>query len=114
MEKPHTFAGRVMQKFGKKITNDYAQPDKFFADMEDFHQLLDGVPFSAIEDLKKYELNRDIVIKSLQRLFTICSAANINIMTEVKRMSETPFDGLEEDLAKKKSIIRISGELADK
>lgn len=111
MEKPHSFAGRVIKKYGKQTTNDYPQPEKFFNDMADFYTILDGVPFSAVEDLSKYEVNRDIMIKSIQKLLRICWAAKIDILKEVDRVEEDPFEGLEADLAvkKNKSFITISG-----
>jgi len=112
MEKPRTFAGRVVQKHGKTMTNDYAQPEKFFADMADFYRLIDGIPFSAVEDLKKYELNREIVVSVMRRLYQILDAADVDIVEEIERqMRDDPFDGLEEDIAmKKQSQIKISGE----
>lgn len=112
MEKPHTFAGRVMKKYGKQITNDQPQPEKFFNDMADYYRILDGIPFSAVEDLEKYELNREIVIKSLDKLLRICRASKINVIEEMNRLDESPFDGLEEDLAIKKKVnIQISGDI---
>lgn len=114
MEKPHSFAGRVVQKHGKRITNDYAQPDKFFADMGDFLHTLDGVPYSAIEELEKYDLNRELMMQIIRRMFKIMKAAKISVSEEIKRKREDdPFNGLEEDLAIKKkntSAIKISGE----
>lgn len=108
MEKPHSFAGKVVHKFGKKSTNDYPQPDKFFADMADFLHLIDAVPYSAVEDLEKYELNRDVIVTVIRRLYKILDAAKIDLIKEIDRQDEDPFDGLEEDVARKQ--IKISGE----
>lgn len=117
MEKPHTFAGRVIKKFGKTSTNDYEQPEKFFADTADFLRLLDGIPFSAVEDLEKYELNRDVMVAVIRRMLKIFDAAKIDFCKEVDRIeANDPFIGLEEDLAiknKKPSVevpIKITGE----
>jgi len=111
MEKPHSFAGRVIQKYGKTTANDYAQPEKFFAEMADFYRLLDGIPFSAVEDLEKYELNRDIIVNVVRRIFKILDAAKVDLVAEIERQDEDPFDGLEQDIAiKKRSAIKISGE----
>jgi len=113
MDKPHSFAGRVIKKYGKTITNDYEQPDKFFADMHDCFRLLDGIPFSAVEDLEKYEINRDVMVEIVRRIIKIFAAAKVDIIQEIDRIDEDPFDGLEEDIAVKKSStpqIRISGE----
>jgi hypothetical protein len=118
MEKPHTFAGRVIKKFGKTTTNDYEQPDKFFADMHDLFRLLDGIPFSAVEDLEKYEINRDVMVEIVRRIIKIFAAAKVDIIQEINRIDEDPFDGLEQDLEIKKSNtpvqIRISGETEEK
>lgn len=112
MEKPHSFAGKVVHKYGKTTTNDYAQPEKFFADMAVCLRQLEEIPFSAVEDLEKYELNRDILINMMRRLLKVFRVANVDIMAEIKRVEEDdPFEGLEEDLEiKKKSAIKISGE----
>lgn len=110
MEKPHTFAGKVIHKYGKTTANDYAQPEKFFADMADFYRLIDGIPFSAVEDLEKYELNRDIMITIVRRLYQILDAAKIDLVEEIKKQAEDPFDGLEEDIAIKKAAVKVSGE----
>ena len=109
MDKPHSFAGKIIRKFGKQNTNDYTQPDKFFADMQDCLHLLDGIPFSAVEDLQKYELNRDVMINIIRRIYDICFAAKIDIDKEMDRMEKSPFDGLEEDI-KKQATIKISAE----
>lgn len=109
MEKPHSFAGKVVHKFGKKSTNDYGQPDKFFADVADFLHLIDGIPYSAVEELEKYELNRDVIVTVIRRLYKILDAAKIDLIKEIERQDESPFDGLEEDLIKK-PVIKISGE----
>jgi len=113
MEKPRTFAGKVVHKYGKTTTNDYAQPDKFFADMADFLRLIDGIPFSAVEDLEKYELNRDIMITIIRRMYKILDAAKIDLVKEIERQDTDPFEGLEQDIAAKKkqdAVIKISGE----
>ncbi len=102
MEKPYTFAGKVVQKYGKIKFNDHPEPEKFFNAMKDYYTILDGVPYKAIEDLEKYELNRDIIIQSIQKLLRICQAAKIDVIQEMNRLDEDPFDGLEEDLAVKK------------
>lgn len=110
MEKPHSFAGRYIQKNGKTITNDYAQPEKFFADMGSCLRLIEEVPFSAIEDLQKYELNRDVMINILKRVCKILNVANVDVYDELQKQHENdPFNGLEEDIAAKKKI-KISGE----
>src|SRR5271154_5412971 len=95
MEKPPSFTTRHLKKYGRQEVNDYAQPQKFFADMVDFYKLIDGIPFVAVEELEKYELNREIVIKVIRRLFKICDAAKINIIQEIDNMDKTPFDDLE-------------------
>lgn len=111
MEQPPKYAGRVIHKYGKTTTNDYPQPDKFFADMHDCLRLLDGIPFSAVEDLEKYSLNRDVMVNIVRRIFKILDAANIDLIQEIKRQDEDPFDGLEEDLAAKKAqSVKFSGE----
>ena len=111
MEKPHSFAGKVVHKYGKTSTNDYAQPEKFFADMADCLRLLDGIPFSAVEDLENYELNRDVMLNLIRRTFKILEAAKIDVVEALKVQEEDPFEGLEEDLAiKKQNAIKISGE----
>ena len=112
MEKPRTYAGKVVRKYGKSINNDFAQPEKFFSDMADFLRILDSVPFSAIEDLQKYELNRDVMITATRRMFKILDAANIDLKKEIDKQDEDPFDGLEEDFAAKKAseLIKISGD----
>lgn len=109
MDKPHSFAGKVVHKYGKTTSNDYEQPEKFFADVADFYRLLDGIPYKAIEDLEKYELNRDVMVNVLRRLLDVFDAAKINVIEEIRRQDEDPFDGLEEDLAIKNGI-KISGE----
>lgn len=109
MEKPRTYAGKVIHKYGKTTTNDYAQPEKFFADMADFLRLVDGVPFCAVEDLEKYNDNRDVMVTVIRRIFKILDAANIDLIKEIERQDADPFEGLEEDLAIKKNI-KISGE----
>src|SRR5271166_2390153 len=106
MEKPRSFAGRVIRK-GKVTTNDYAQPEKFFADMEHCLRIMEEIPFSAVEDLKKYELNREIMINVIRRAHLIIRAADIDVIEEIKRLDEDPFDGLEEDI-KKKTTFKIS------
>lgn len=114
MDKPHSFAGKVAQKYGKSIVNDYEQPEKFFCDMKDFYRFIDGIPYLAIEDLEKYELNRDIIINTIRRLLKICIAAKINIIDEMDRIDgDDPFDGLEEDIAKQKQarLMKVSGEI---
>jgi len=111
MEKPHSFAGRVVHKYGKTTTNDYAQPEKFFADMAVCLRQIEEIPFSAVEDLQKYELNRDVLIHIVRRIYKIFDAADVNVIEEIDRIETDPFDGLEEDLEiKKKSMIKISGE----
>lgn len=111
MEKPHSFAGKVIHKYGKTSTNDYAQPDKFFADMAHCLHLLDEIPFSAVEDLQKYGLNRDIMVLIMRRIYKIFRAANIDLCEEVEKQEQDPFDGLEEDIEfKKQAMIKISGE----
>jgi hypothetical protein len=77
--------------------------------MADFYHLIDGIPYKAIEDLEKYELNRDVLVNVYRRLLDVFEAANISIVAEIKRQDTDPFDGLEEDLALKKGI-KISGE----
>lgn len=111
MEKPHSFAGRAIHKYGKTTTNDYAQPDKFFADMAVCLRQLDDIPFSAVEDLAQYELNRDVLVQISRRIYKIFVAANVDLEAEFNKAEEDPFDGLEEDLElKKKLAIKISGE----
>lgn len=112
MEKPHSFAGKVIHKYGKTTTNDYAQPEKFFADMAVCLRQMEEIPFSAIEDLEKYDLNRDIMVHMMRRLLKIFRAANVDVMQEIKKTEENdPFEGLEEDLEiQKKKSIKISGE----
>src|SRR6478736_8033754 len=112
MEQPRKYAGKVIHKYGKTTTNDYPQPEKFFADMEDCLRLIDGIPYSAVEDLEKYSLNRDVMINVVRKIFKILDAANIDLAKEIARQDEDPFDGLEEDFAAKKAsqAIKISGE----
>lgn len=109
MEKPHSFAGRVIKKYGK-TTNDYSQPDKFFADMTDCLNLLESIPFSAVEDLEKYDLNRDVMVNIIRRTIKIMQAAKIDLIQEMNKQNEDPFDGLEADIATKKHMFKISGE----
>lgn len=105
---PHSFAGRLIKKNGAS-KNDFPQPQKFFADMNDFYNLIDAIPFVAVEDLEKYEMNRDILISIIRRIMKILDAAKIDIVAEIERIeNEDPFNGLEEDLANRKSI-KISG-----
>ncbi len=112
MEKPRTYAGKVVRKYGKTTTNDFAQPEKFFLDMENFLHIIDSIPFSAVQDLEKYELNRDVMINIIRRMFKILDAANVDLIKEISRQDEDPFDGLEEDFAAKKAseLIKISGD----
>ena len=111
MENPRTYAGKVVHKYGKTTTNDYAQPEKFFADVQDFLRLVDGIPFSAVEDLEKYQLNRDVMINVIRRMFKILDAAKIDLVKEIKRQDEDPFEGLEEEFAiRKQNTIKISGD----
>lgn len=115
-EEPKTFAGRVVKKYGKTKENDYPQPEKFFNDAQDFFRILDGAPYSAIEDLEKYEGNREVMINITRRLFKILDAAGISIVDEMRKMDETPFDGLEEDLEAKKAKLKeqiMKGEIGN-
>lgn len=114
MEKPHSFAGKVIHKYGKTSTNDYAQPEKFFADMAICLRQIEEIPFSAVEDLEKYELNRNVMVHIVSRIFKIFDAAGLNVADEIRRQQKEKdelFEGLEEDLAiKKQNQIKISGE----
>jgi hypothetical protein len=105
MERPKTFAGKVAMKYGKTTINDYPQPQKWFMDLKDCYTLLDGVPYSAIESLQKYDENRDIIVRTIQKLISICEASKIDVIKELDRLDEDPFDGLEADLAIKKKVI---------
>ncbi len=97
------FVKNKVGKYGKRVVNDFSTNDKFFNSLADYYAILDDAPYKAIEDLAKYESNRDIVIKCIQRLFSICNAAKIDVIAELDRMEESPFDGLEEDLAIKRN-----------
>jgi hypothetical protein len=112
MEKPHNFSAHTIKKYGKNITNDYPASEKFFAESTDYYNLLDAIPYNAIEELRDYEINRDVMTNIVRRILDIFDAANINFATEVIRLDETPFDGLEEDVKKHKDFI-ISGESVD-
>jgi hypothetical protein len=105
MEKPYSFTEQAIKKYGKRVVNDFPEPDRFFNSMRDFYILLDAIPYKAIEDLEKYELNRDIVVQSIQKLIRICKAAKVDINKEIDRLEESPFDGLEDDIALKKNKI---------
>lgn len=95
------FAGRVIKKGGNI---ELEQPRQWFSEVESFYKVLDAVPLKAIEDLKKYELNRDIIIEVMRRCIQIIEAAGLDLVAELRRIDEDPFDGLEEDIAKKKAI----------
>lgn len=112
MEKPLTFAGQVIHKGRKKTFNDYAQPEKFFADMANCLKLMDEIPFSAIEDLQNYELNRDVMVRLSRRIYKIFRAAGLDICEEIDKQTVDPFEGLEDDIEiqKQKHAIKISGE----
>ena len=104
MNKPYTFAGNVVKRGGKQITSDYPQPQKFFHEFEGYYSLLDNIPFSAVEDLSLYDNNRELILKSMHKLFRICWAAKIDIIKEIGKVEQDPFEGLEEDLAIKKIV----------
>jgi hypothetical protein len=110
MEKrPLTFASHVVKKYGKTIDNDYEPVNKFFADMSYCLSLLNGIPFAAVEELEKYEGNRDVMIHIVRRIFRICDAAKVNIVAEMERQNKEKnavFDGLEEDVARKKEALK--------
>ena len=110
MQKPHNFAGRVIQKNGKTILNDYPAEEKFFRDAEDFYRALDNIPFKAVEDLRKYDLNREVLVNIVTRIFTILGAAEVNVVDEMQKLQASPFDGLEEDLKLKEAGSKMEDE----
>lgn len=106
-ETPKTFAGRVVKnRYGKTQENDYPQPDRFFNSCRDFYRLLEDTPYCAVEDLEKYESNRDIMVSITRRMFRILNAAGLDIVEEMRRMDATPFDGIEEDIEAKKAKLK--------
>ena len=119
MFKPRTFAGRVITKGGKETANDFQQPERFFNELRSFIQVVDEVPLSAVEDLEKYELNRELVVELIRKSLRILNKANLNILEEMDRMEKAnnPFDGLEADLEqqkKKRAYLHITGDIENK
>lgn len=110
MEEPKKFAGRVVHAHGRTTKNDFPQPDKFFADMKDFLYILDGVPLKAVEELEKYEMNREVMVNVIKRCMLIMKKANLDLLTEIKRLETDQFEGLEDDLKLKKGRLKVSGE----
>lgn len=112
MKEPMKFAGRVVQnRFGKTKMNDYPPVEAFFNLMNDFYGTLDGIPYSAVEELEKYEMNRDVMVKIVCRIFKIMDAAKLDFPKEYRRIYTDPFEGLEDDVAKKKETLKITGDI---
>lgn len=104
MGKPYTFANHVIKKYGRRATNDCPQPEKFFLDMKDLYNVLDAVPFLAVEELEKYESNRDIMINIVRRIFKICDSAKIDIEKEIDRLECDPTDEMSDEDNRKYKI----------
>lgn len=96
MNKPKSYAGRTISKKGIKF-NDHNQPERWFCECKELLRQLDEIPFSAVEDLKKYELNREIIINIINKCITILDAANVNIGDEIDKLNADPYEDVEDD-----------------
>jgi hypothetical protein len=111
MKKLTMNVNKKISKYGKTTFNDFSANERFFAEMKTCLRQLDEVPFSAVEDLKNYDLNRDIIVEIIRKCFLILDAANVDVVDEIDRMEADPYDGFEEDTEIRRSQqIKIAGE----